>query len=201
MRVIISTILSLAALGPAQESSYTGSTPEQLSVVSSQLSEKNSSTDNGQRTTPTGEPLQSVISRHGTATIDDAYRLFLSMAIQNGRAKLDGNVEDAQFDDIADTLRELGIIGNWSYAPDTHLRRDILAYMGCQFLGYRTGILTGLIGTTPRYAHRELQFRRIMGGGAPVGLVSGSELLSVSSRISKRATPTDNATLTDDEIH
>jgi hypothetical protein len=148
------------------------------------------------------EPLQAQIARHGTATLDDACRLFLSLAVEHGRVKLDRAIEGLSFDEVTTRLVEVGLIcPHWTLESSGPARRDFVAYLGCNYLGFRPGVLTGLLGMTPRYAHRELQYRRIIGPGVPGGFVSGSELLSVASRVARRAAPEQDYNFSDDEIH
>lgn len=142
------------------------------------------------------------VARRGTATVEDAYRLFLTMASNHGRVELKGEVEDLSFDEVTTHLEALGIIDSeWSFTPQTCLRRDVLAYMCCSSLGCRPGILTGAFGMTRRYAHREMLYRKIIPPGAPGTLVSGSELLSVATRVSRRIEPRRDVQLRDDQIH
>ena len=63
------------------------------------------------------------------------------------------------------------------------LERDVLAYMAASYLDIRPGLLTSLFGMTRRYAYREMQFRSLMVQGQPRQVVSGSELLSVMTRV------------------
>lgn len=141
-------------------------------------------------------------ARRGTATIQDAYRMFLTLASDHGRVQLKCDVADMSFGDVATQLEALSIIDpEWSYDRQTCLRRDVLAYMSASYLGCRPGLLTGVFGMTRRYAHREMLYRKIIAPGAPATLVTGSELLSVATRVSRRAEPRRDVQLTDDEIH
>jgi len=141
-------------------------------------------------------------ARRGTATVDDAYRVFLTMASNHGRVKLNGEVEELSFEEVTAHLEALCIIDSeWSYSPETCLRRDVLAYMCCSYLGYRPGVLTGAFGMTRRYAHREMLYRKIIPPGTPGTMVSGSELLSVATRVSRRVDPKRDVQLKDNQIH
>jgi hypothetical protein len=142
------------------------------------------------------------VARRGTATVEDAYRQFLSMASRQGRSHITGDVDEMSFDEVRAQLESLCLIdASWEYAPNTCLRRDVLAYMTCSYLGCRPGLVTGLCGMTRRYAHREMVYQRVIAPGAPATLVSGSELLSVVTRVSRRVDPRRDVQLTNDEIH
>ena len=142
------------------------------------------------------------IARQGTATVEDAYRAFLSLAASQGRVKLDQDADDLSFDEVTAQLVALCLIDpDWSYSPDTCLRRDVMAYMACSYLGCRPGLLTGALGMTRRYAHREMLYQKVIPPGAPATLVSGSELLSVASRVSRRYAPRRDVQLKDNQIH
>ena len=142
------------------------------------------------------------VARRGTASVEDAYRQFLSMAVNQGRAKIAGEVDDMSFDEVTAQLESLCIVDPaWGYSANTCLRRDVLAYMTCSCLGCRPGLLTGVCGMTRRYAHREMMYQKVIPPGAPATLVSGSELLSVATRVSRRAEPRRDVQLTNDEIH
>ena len=150
------------------------------------------------------EPPSYAIARKGTATIEDGYRTFVATAAEQGRIKLDGSrtVESLSYDDLAAQLRTLGVIDpHWEYAAHDCLRRDVVAYMACSYMGCRPGLVTGVFGMTRRYAHREMLYRQIIAPGAPGTLVSGSELLSVAGRVAKRTNPHHEVNLTPDEIH
>jgi hypothetical protein len=141
-------------------------------------------------------------ARRGTATVEDAYRQFLSLAVTHGRAKLDRDEDELSFDEVAAQLESLCIIDpEWNYPANTCLRRDVLAYMACSYLGCRPGLVTGLLGMTRRYAHREMLYQKVIAPGAPGTLVSGSELLSVVTRVSRRVEIQRDVKLDDDEIH
>ena len=153
---------------------------------------------------PEPEPLSYAIARKGTATVEDAYRVFVAMAAEQGRLKLDGQrrVEELKFEELATQLQSVTLIDpHWEYSPHDCLRRDVLAYMACSHMGCRPGLVTGVFGMTRRYAHREMLYRQIIAPGAPGTLVSGSELLSVAGRVAKRTNPHREVRLTEDEIH
>ena len=142
------------------------------------------------------------VARRGTATVRDAFRQFLALAVQHGRVKLAAEVDEMSFDEVTKQLQSLCIIDpDWSFAPNTCLRRDVLAYMTCSYLGCRPGLLTSLCGMTRRYAHREMVYQRVIAPGPPATLVSGSELLSVATRVSRRVDLRRDVQLTSDEIH
>ena len=142
------------------------------------------------------------IARRGTATVEDAYRVFAEMAEGHGRLKPSGDVANLSFQDITAELESIGVVDpDWGYSANSCLRRDVLAYMSCSYLGWRPGLLTGVCGMTRRYAHREMLYRGIIPPGAPGTLVSGSEVLSVATRVSRRVRPQSGVQLTPDEIH
>jgi hypothetical protein len=142
------------------------------------------------------------VARRGTATIEDAYRQFLSLAASHQRVVLATDVDEMSFDEVTARLETLCIVdSDWSYSANTCLRRDVLAYMTCRYLGCRPGLLTSVFGMTRRYAHREMLYQKVIAPGAPATLVSGSELLSVATRVSRRVEPRRDVQLTSDEIH
>lgn len=150
------------------------------------------------------EPPSYAIARKGTATVEDGYRVFVAMAAEQGRLNLQGQsgVEGLKFEELLTHLQSLGVIDpRWEYSAHDCLRRDVLAYMACSYMGCRPGLVTGVFGMTRRYAHREMLYRQIIAPGAPGTLVSGSELLSVAGRVAKRTNPHREVRLTDDEIH
>ncbi len=150
------------------------------------------------------EPEQSGIAtaRRGTATVEEAYRQFLALAVNQNRADLKQDLNGMSFEEVSAQLEALSVIDpEWSYTPQTCLRRDVLAYMCASYLGCRPGLLTSVCGMTRRYAHREMLYRQIIAPGAPATLVTGSELLSVLTRVSRLVEPRRDVQLTDDEIH
>ena len=150
------------------------------------------------------EPFTYAIARKGTTTIEDAYRVFVATAVEQGRVKLDGErtTQQLTFEELAANLQAISVINpSWTYAPDQRLRRDVLAYMAASYMGARPGLLTGVFGMTRRYAHREMLYRQVIAPGAPGTFVSGSELLSVAGRVARRTGPHRDVTLTEDEIH
>ena len=150
------------------------------------------------------EPHSYAIARKGTATVEDAYRMFVAMAAEQGRLKLEGQrrVEAMKFEELAAQLQSLALIDpSWEYSAQDCLRRDVLAYMACSHMGCRPGLVTGMFGMTRRYAHREMLYRQIIAPGAPGTLVSGSELLSVAGRVAKRTNPHREVRLDENEIH
>jgi hypothetical protein len=147
-------------------------------------------------------PLMSVVALQPTLTIDQGYRVFLIMARDQGNFDADLNVEQMAFDDVHAHLIALCVISpKWNFSPDDCLRRDVVAYMSASYLGVKPGLLTRWFGMTRRYAHREMLFRRIIAPGSPRTVVSGSELLSVMTRISICLDPHQGVNLDADEIH
>ena len=149
-----------------------------------------------------GPPAEYSIARHGTATMEDAFRTFVAMAAEQGRVRLYIPADFMSYPDLAETMCRLGLIQRgWSFDPQQPLTREMLAYMAASYMGCRPGLLTGLLGMTPRYAYREMQFQKLMAQGSPNTLASGSELLSVATRIAARTQPQREPGLTRDEIH
>ena len=148
------------------------------------------------------EPLAARIARERAATVEDGYRLFLMLARDQQRVDADLDVESMTFGELREHLTALRLISSrWNYGPEECLRRDVVAYMSASYLGIRPGLLTGMFGMTRRYAHREMQFRNVVVAGSPKSVVSGSELLSVLTRISICTEPHQTVTLDDNEIH
>lgn len=129
-------------------------------------------------------PFTLRLSRQGTATIADGYRVFAMLAQQHGRIDAEVPAGEMRFDQLRKVLHQEEIVpGSWQFDPAAGLQRDALAYMAASYLGIRPGLLTSLLGKTRRYAYREMQFRRLMKSGQPRQVVSGSELLSVMTRV------------------
>ncbi len=148
------------------------------------------------------QPFAFGLSRKGTATVEDAYRLFLTMAVGHRRVELHESVRKLSYEQVSAQLELLCVIdGEWGFEPQTCLRRDVLAYMCAAYMGCRPGLITGVCGMTRRYAHREMAYQRIVPPGAPGTLVSGPELLSVLTRVERRMQSRRDVQLTDDEIH
>jgi hypothetical protein len=147
------------------------------------------------------EPLAYQIARRGTARWDDAFRLFLALAADQDRIKPSEEAATISFEQLTSHLRVLGVIDpTWSCAADTHLRRDVLAYMCSAYMGCRPGILTGVCGRTRRYAHRDMVYRGIIPPGPPGTFVSGPELLAVVTRVEAATSQRSDVNLKEDEI-
>jgi hypothetical protein len=147
-------------------------------------------------------PTIAMVADRGAATVEDGYRVFLLLAHDQGRLDDNLDVERMEFEELREQLVALCLISaRWNYHPDQCLRRDVVAYMSASYVGIRPGLLTGLFGMTRRYAHREMLFRQYIAPGSPRSFVTGSELLSVATRISICVEPHQNVTLDDDEIH
>ncbi|MCH7844697.1 MAG: hypothetical protein IH850_02585 [Acidobacteria bacterium] len=148
------------------------------------------------------DPTIAMVADRVVATVEDGYRVFLVLARDQGRLDDNLDVERMAFEELREHLVALCLISaRWNYDPGQCLRRDVVAYMSASYLGIRPGLLTGLFGMTRRYAHREMQFRQYIAPGSPRSFVTGSELLSVATRISICVEPHQNVTLDDDEIH
>jgi hypothetical protein len=88
------------------------------------------------------------------------------------------------FDNLQTVLRDAELVsGSWTFDPADGLERDLLAYLAASYLDIKPGLLTSIFGMTRRYAYREMQHRGLMIQGQPREIVSGSELLSVLTRI------------------
>ena len=148
------------------------------------------------------DPTIASVADHVAATIEDGYRVFLVLARDQGRLDDNLDVESMAFEELREHLAALCIISaRWNYDPGQCLRRDVVAYMSARYIGIRPGLLTGLFGMTRRYAHREMIFRQYIAPGSPRSYVTGSELLSVATRIAICVEPHQNVALDDDEIH
>ena len=147
------------------------------------------------------EPISFQIARHGTATVDDAYRIFVGTAIDQRRLPSQQSARALSFEPLQRLLVSLELIDpGWKLGPEDCLRRDVLAYMAASYLGCPPGLITSLFGKTRRYAHREMLYQGVIGPGAPSTLVSGSELLSVATRVARRFDLQSDVTLSDQEI-
>jgi hypothetical protein len=150
---------------------------------------------------PSSAPPGYATARRGIATLDDAYRQFLSLAVNQERIKLDRKVRELDFTEVSIKLEELGIIdGRWCYDREMCLRRDVLAYMCASYMGCRTGLFTSLCGMTRRYAHREMLYRGIIAPGTPNSYVSGTELLAIVGRVAEITETQPDPELTSEEI-
>jgi len=129
-------------------------------------------------------PVSATIARQRRATIKDGYLVVALLAQQDGRIDADARIETMSFSGLRRRLVAEGIVAeSWSFDPAAGLERDVLAYMAASYLDIRPGLLTSLFGMTRRYAYREMQFRSLMVQGQPRQVVSGSELLSVMTRV------------------
>jgi hypothetical protein len=154
------------------------------------------------RTASPPQPIGYAVARQGIATVEDAYRVFVAMAVEHGRAAPEINPDEMCFEHLAATLTDLCMIDPaWTFGPADCLERDVLAYMAASYLGCRPGLVTGMFGMTRRYAHREMLYRGIIAPGAPRTVVTGSELLSVATRVARRYQPHRGVRLTENEIH
>jgi len=114
------------------------------------------------------------ISDQPFVTAEPVYRALYALA--------HGVAFEGEFGELAETLRADGLIGkSWGYAADRLLNRGAIGFMVCRACEIRSGVnwmLTGL----GRYAWRELQYKRIAGGGGESGLMSGGEFVGLLSR-------------------
>jgi hypothetical protein len=150
---------------------------------------------------PDQEPTGFDLARRGVATVEDAYRQFLTLAVNQHRIKLELKVRDMSFDEVTAQLEQLGIVDcRWCFGPQTCLRRDVLAYMCASYMGCRPGLFTSFCGMTRRYAHRDMLFRGVLAPGTPNSYVPGSELLAVVSRVAEKTDTEPAPELGADEI-
>lgn len=129
-------------------------------------------------------PASVAVARKPRATVIDGYRAMARLARQHGR--IDGrlDVDRMRFAELRTTLVGEGVIDDgWGFTPMAGLERDVLAYMAASYLDIRPGLLTSIFGMTRRYSYREMQHRGMMVQGQPRQIVSGSELLSVLTRV------------------
>ena len=129
-------------------------------------------------------PISVRIARKPKATVDDGYRLVARLAQTHGRIDAGTPVDELPFDQLQTTLLDLDLVPDSSAIDaDDELERDHLAYITASYLDIKPGLLTSIFGMTRRYAYREMQHRGLMVQGQPRQTVSGSELLSVLTRI------------------
>ncbi len=129
-------------------------------------------------------PVSSVISRKSRATVKDGYLVVAMLARQDGRINVGTRVEELTFAQLRKLLIDDGVVArSWNFDPAAGLERDVLAYMAASYLNIKPGLLTSLFGMTRRYAYREMQFRGLMVQDQSKQTISGSELLSVMTRV------------------
>jgi len=129
-------------------------------------------------------PYSLMLSRQGTATVADGYRVFVMLAQQQGRIDAEVPAARMRFDQLRKAMISEGLVSRfWRFDPAAGLEREVLAYMAASYLDVKPGLLTSIVGMTRRYAYREMQFRQIMKSGQPHQVISGSELLSVLTRV------------------
>jgi hypothetical protein len=129
-------------------------------------------------------PASVRIARLRQATVADAYLMAARLARTQGRIDAETDVDGMEFEELRALLLEQGFVaGSWTFDPAAGLERDTLAYIGASYLDIKPGLLTSIFGRTRRYSYREMQHRGLMVQGQPRQVVSGSELLSVLTRI------------------
>lgn len=152
-------------------------------------------------------PATYVLAGKGTVTLEKAMPAFCQVAYLTpegqGYAKGKGGAAyKKDFDAQCGELEGLGAIpASWRGRRSDHLTRGQLAYVACKLLKIQPGLVTGLFGMTERYAHRELAYRELMAGGPDCKYVTGTELVSVLSRVSMRLTKVADPVIEDDEYH
>ena len=129
-------------------------------------------------------PASVRIARQRQATMADAYLMVARLARTQDRIDAETDVDGMDFEELSALLLEQGFVaGSWTFDPAAGLERDTLAYIGASYLDIKPGLLTSIFGMTRRYSYREMQHRGLMVQGQPRQVVSGSELLSVLTRI------------------
>ena len=145
-------------------------------------------------------PASVEIARQRQATVADAYLLVARLARTQGRIDAETDVDGMAFEELRALLLEQGLVdGSWTFDPAAGLERDTLAYIGASYLDIKPGLLTSIFGKTRRYSYREMQHRRLMVQGQPRQVVSGSELLSVLTRIAAEFDRREGPTFQDDQ--
>lgn len=97
---------------------------------------------------------------------------------------LDGQDEADDYDGRVALLQSRQLLaGDFQRPADEAVRRGDVASMVARILKIKGGLTMRLVGPTPRYALRELQYRRVFPPGSVRQTLSGSELLSVIGKM------------------
>ncbi|NIA21400.1 MAG: hypothetical protein GWP05_05405 [Anaerolineaceae bacterium] len=109
------------------------------------------------------------------AMIDDGYRAVAILA--RGKDDLKEPAKARDFLVESHVARE-----KWGLDAKTPLSKGKLAYMVCQALGIKGGLVMRLFGPSERYCLFECEFLELMTGGATYENVTGGELVSTIDR-------------------
>ncbi len=116
------------------------------------------------------------LSGKKTATIDDAFRLFL-LTIEKDPGSFTGNMR---------LLKKMNLIKRSDYKGNAPAKRGLVAYMVAKQLKLRDSLLF-LIFRTERYAHRVCAAEDIMSfDQSPGDLLSGDELIEIMGIVGNR---------------
>jgi hypothetical protein len=96
---------------------------------------------------------------------------------------LDGQDAAKSFQDRVEALKGRSIVdSSWSFNAARPLTRGRLAYMLCQALEIRGGVILTLTGPSQRYCVRELQYQGLLASGIMTTEISGGEFVAVLAR-------------------
>jgi len=152
-------------------------------------------------------PATYVLAGKGTVTLEEALPVVCQVVqlTPEGQAYArshGGSASTKGFEAQCAELEALKIMpGSWRGHRTGFLTRGKVAYMACSILKVKPGLVTGLFGMSERYAHREMAHRELMAGGAVTTYVTGTELVSVLSRVSMRLTAEPGPTIEEGEYH
>jgi hypothetical protein len=100
----------------------------------------------------------------------DVCRIVLSLA--------KGEHTDAPFSEVQKDLAQRGILaGDWGLEEPVAVTKGTLAYMLCQALGIKGGVVTRICGMSRRYAFRECVYTGLLRGKTDMEYVTGRELI------------------------
>ena len=114
-----------------------------------------------------GTYFQDLVNRRVTSVADLAQGLMLLL----------GETERTDVDDQLAYLRSRGILPDTDMDPRDTLRRGMMAYAFYKALDMHGGLWLHLLGTTQRYALKELAYQGIAREGFVSELVTGRELI------------------------
>jgi len=152
-------------------------------------------------------PVTYVLAGKGTVTLAEALPAISQVAelTPEGQAYAQAHGGPAGGKDFEAQCAELVSLGtipaSWRSQSSAYLTRGKLAYVMCKLLKIQPGLITGLFGTTERYAYRELIHQGLMAAGSDATYVTGSELVSVLSRSAMRLTKEPEPVLERSEYH
>lgn len=132
----------------------------------------------GDATLPAGEESPAFLDRvssQKTVSENDAMRGVLML--------LEGKDASETFRDRLAKLRSLRVVdSSWSCDANRPVTRGRLAYMLCQAIHVKGGVLLTLLGPSQRYCLRELRYQGIMASGIMTTEISGGEYVAVMGR-------------------